>query len=296
MEEGSEGGRPGYLHLLWPRVEESGVRLVRIGGNGYEHAFPDEKRLVSMVAAVRAIGAEPLLQVPRRFSAEQARALVRRLNGSPATRVRFWSIGNEPLLREPEIIQQVHDYLMRIAPAMKQADPSIRIFVFDECEMRAPAFEALCGGKLDITGKNPDGTWIVDGFTFHRYPNGKEFTRDDVLVRGPADVRRQAADLVAMMAAGRPEARPHGRRAAAMGADRGQRDLGQPGPPGRRASATPRSRGGSSSPRSSGSGWSWAPSASRRGASARRTTPRRTSATSACRRTSARARATTTSR
>ena len=79
---------------------------------------------------------------------------------------------------------------MRIAPAMKKADPTIAIFVFDECEMRAPAFEALCGGTLDITGKNPDGTWIVDGFTFHRYPFGKEFTRDDVVVRGAADIRK----------------------------------------------------------------------------------------------------------
>lgn len=199
MEQGSEAGRPGYLQLLWPRVKESGVRLIRIGGNAYEHSFPEERRLTAMIAAVRAAGAEPLLQVPRRFSAEQAAALVHGLNASPATRVRFWSIGNEPLLREPDIIQGVHDYLMRIAPAMKRADPTIQIFVFDECEMRAAAYAALCGGKLDITGRNPDGTWVVDGFTFHRYPNGREFTRDDVVVRGPADVRRQAAELVAMM-------------------------------------------------------------------------------------------------
>ena len=124
---------------------------------------------------------------------------MRRLNASPKTRVRFWSIGNEPLLREPDIIEKVHAYLMRIAPAMRKADPTIRIFVFDECEMRAAAFEALCGGRLDVTGKNPDGTWIVDGFTFHRYPHGKEFTRDDVIVNGPADIRKQARELVAMM-------------------------------------------------------------------------------------------------
>jgi hypothetical protein len=200
MERGSEGGRPGYLHLLWPRVTESGVRLVRIGGNAYEHHFPDDTRLVAMIGAVRRAGAEPLLQVPSRFSAAEAEALVRRLNAAPATRVRFWSIGNEPLLRKPDIIREVHAYLMRIAPAMKRADPTIEVFVFDECEMRAPAFEALCGGTLDITGKNPDGTWIVDGFTFHRYPFGKDFTRDDVVVRGAADIRKGATELVAMMA------------------------------------------------------------------------------------------------
>jgi hypothetical protein len=199
MEQGTEGGRPGYLQLLWPKVAESGVRLIRIGGNGYNQSFPERPHLLSMIAAVRSVGAEPLLQVPRAFSAEQAAELVLSLNGSASTRVGFWSIGNEPLLREPDIIEQVHDYLMRIAPAMKKADPTIKIFVFDECEMRAPAFEALCGGRLDITGKNPDGTWIVDGFTFHRYPNGKEYTRDDVVIRGPADIRKQAGELVAMM-------------------------------------------------------------------------------------------------
>jgi hypothetical protein len=199
LEQGSEGGRPGYLHLLWPQVTASGVRLVRIGGNAYEHEFPAEERLFAMIAAVRAAGAEPLLQVPSRFTAAEAEALVRRLNASPATRVRLWSIGNEPLLRKPDAVREVHDYLVRIAPAMKKADPAIEIFVFDECEMRAPAFEALCGGTLDITGRNPDGTWIVDGFTFHRYPFGKEFTRDDVVVRGAADVRKGATELLAMM-------------------------------------------------------------------------------------------------
>jgi hypothetical protein len=212
MEQGSEGDRPGYLHLLWPRVAESGVRLIRIGGNGYERRFPEEKRLISMIVAVRAAGSEPLLQVPSRFSAAEAEALVRRLNASLATRVRFWSIGNEPLLRKPDIIQEVHAYLMRIAPAMKKADPTIEIFGFDECEMRAPAFEALCGGKLDVTGKNPDGTWIVDGFTFHRYPFGKGFTRDDLVERGAADIRKGATELVAMMARADQK---HGRTGAA---------------------------------------------------------------------------------
>jgi len=44
LAHGDEG-RTGYLHLLWPRVAESGVRLVRIGGNGYERSFPDRQRL-----------------------------------------------------------------------------------------------------------------------------------------------------------------------------------------------------------------------------------------------------------
>jgi hypothetical protein len=198
LADGDEG-RTGYLHLLWPRVAESGVRLVRIGGNGYEHSFPDRERLGAMVRAIRGIGAEPLLQVPRSFSGAQAAELVRSFNASAPGTVRFWSIGNEPLLREPDIIDQVHEYLVRIATAMKEADPTIRIFVFDECEMRAAAFEALCGGRLDVTGTKANGAWLIDGFTFHRYPNGEEFSREDVVLRSPGDIRGQAEELVAMM-------------------------------------------------------------------------------------------------
>lgn len=208
LADGDEGGRPGYLRLLWPRVAESGVRLVRIGGNGYEHSFPEPEALRAMVEVIRGIGAEPLLQVPRDFSGEQAAELVRSLNGSAPGTVRFWSIGNEPLLREPDIIDQVHEYVVRIATAMKEADPTIKIFVFDECEMRAPAFAALCGGRLDVTGTKVNGAWMVDGFTFHRYPNGEEFTREDVVLRSAEDIRGQARELVAMMA---KADRKHGR-------------------------------------------------------------------------------------
>ena len=200
LADGDEGGRPGHLHLLWPRVAESGVRLVRIGGNGYEHHFPERERLVAMVEAIRGIGAEPLLQVPRSFTGEQAAELVRSFNASAPGTVKFWSIGNEPLLREPDIIDEVHEYLVRIATAMKQADPTIKIFVFDECEMRTAAFAALCGGSLDITGTKVNGDWMVDGFTFHRYPNGETYSREDVVLRSSGDIRRQAEELVAMMA------------------------------------------------------------------------------------------------
>jgi len=170
LAQSDEGTRPGYLHLLWPKVGESGVRLVRIGGNGYESRFPNRKRLAAMIADIRGAGAQPLLQVPRGYNAEQAAALVRDLNGSPTGKVRFWSIGNEPLLRDRDGIDTVYRYIKQIAPAMKAADPTIKILVFDECELRTAAYEALCGGRLDVTGQSPDGMWMVDGFTFHRYP------------------------------------------------------------------------------------------------------------------------------
>ena len=199
IAEGDEGGRVGYLHLLWPKVRESGIQTVRIGGNGYNHNLPERKRLSAMIDSIRHIGAEPLLQVPEHFTAIQAMELVEYFTKIGEKRVQYWCIGNEPLLNKEFTIDQVHAYIMRIAPAMKKVDPTIKIFVFDECELREQAYRDLCGGRLDITGLKENGGWLIDGFSFHKYPNGRDFNRDDVVFTGPGIILKQAKALVRMM-------------------------------------------------------------------------------------------------
>ena len=189
---GDEGTRIGYLNLLWPRVKESGIKCVRIGGNAYNHNFPERQRLSSMIDSIINIGAEPILQVPVSFTAIQAMELVEFYTRTGNRKVQFWSIGNEPLLRADFTIDQVYEYIIRIATAMKKVDPAIKIFVFDECELRETAYRDLCGGRLDITGIKENGAWLIDGFTFHRYPNGKDFVRDNVALTGPENVYNQA--------------------------------------------------------------------------------------------------------
>ena len=76
IAQGDEGTRVGYLHLLWPKVKESGIKSVRIGGNGYNHNLPERQRLTAMIDSIRNIGAEPILQVPEDFTAIQAMELV----------------------------------------------------------------------------------------------------------------------------------------------------------------------------------------------------------------------------
>jgi hypothetical protein len=114
-------------------------------------------------------------------------------------RVQYWCIGNEPLLNDEYTIDEVHSTILRIAPAMKTVDPSIKIFVFDECELREAAYRDLCGGRLDITGLRENGSWVIDGFSFHKYPNGRDFDRDDVVFTGPEIIRNQVKALVRMM-------------------------------------------------------------------------------------------------
>lgn len=184
MATGDEGSRIGYLDLLWPKVKASGIKMVRIGGIGYEDRFPNDQRLTAMIDSIRSIGAEPLVQVPRDISNEDVSRLIKEFKYSNGKGIRFYSIGNEPICNELEKFDEVHEYLTRLCPVMKAADPTIKILVFDACTFYEEEYAALCGGRLDITGKDKNGNWMIDGFTFHNYPNGREFERHNVVFSG----------------------------------------------------------------------------------------------------------------
>jgi hypothetical protein len=196
---GDEGTRVGYLDVLWPKVKESGVKCIRIGGNAYNHNFPERNRLTAIIDSIRKIGAEPLLQVPYNFSTIQTMELVEYYTKPGNKKVQFWSIGNEPLLHKEFTIEQIHEYILRIASAIKKVDPAAKLFVFDECELRESAYRDLCGGRLDIAGRKENGTWLINGFNFHRYPNGREFSRDDVVFSGPENILKQTLLLKQIM-------------------------------------------------------------------------------------------------
>lgn len=199
MADGDEG-RVGYLSELWPKVKDSGVTIVRIGGNGYEKKFPHREKLNEMIDDIQGIGAEVLLQVPRDFTALQAQELVEYYTKIDKRKVKFWSIGNEPLLHEQKTLAEIHEYLVRLLNAMRETAPDIKIFVFDEAGLRLPAYTALIGGDLDITGLKKNGRWLVDGVTFHNYPNGEKFTRDDVVFSGPQNILGEIITLKGLLA------------------------------------------------------------------------------------------------
>lgn len=192
LATGDEGSRVGYMNLLWGKVKDSGVKCIRVGGNGYNHHFPDRQRLTAMIDSIQSIGAEPILQVPESYTTYQTMELVEYFTKPGRKKVQYWSIGNEPMLKGKTTIEQVHEYLMRIATAMKKADPTIKIFIYDECELRESCYRDLCGGRLDMAGLKENGAWLIDGFNFHRYPNGKDFNRDNVIFSGPENVLKQS--------------------------------------------------------------------------------------------------------
>jgi hypothetical protein len=199
LATGDEGNRIGYMDVLWPKVQASGIKCIRIGGNAYNHNMPERKRLTAIVDSIHKIGAEPILQVPFNYTAIQTMELVESFTKPGRQKVKFWSIGNEPMLNNPTTIEQVHEYIMRIAPAIKKVDPTSKIFVYDECELREKEYRTLCGGRLDIAGLKENGAWLIDGFNFHRYPNGREFGRDDVIFKGPENILKQAKLLKQIM-------------------------------------------------------------------------------------------------
>lgn len=199
MAADDDGLRPGYIHLLWPKVQESGVKLIRIGGNGYLQ-MPSRVRLNTMVDSIQAIGAEPLMQIPGTFTKEETKKLVEYYTKGKRKPVKFWCIGNEPLHKHHKIpLEQVYHYILKIAPVIKEVQPTAKVFVFDEASMIDEAYASLCGGDMDVCGKDSNGNWLVDGFTFHNYPNGRDFTRDDVIFSGPRKIEREIVALLAMM-------------------------------------------------------------------------------------------------
>jgi hypothetical protein len=215
MDRSDEGNRPGYVYMLWPKVKESGIKTVRIGGGGYERKLPERTKLTGIIDSIQHIGAEPILQVPSHYTAEQATELVTFFNRNPKRKpIRYWSIGNEPLLRvrhdhEAMIkkLDEVYKYLTLLAPAMKAADPTIKILVFDgeglpvgnTEKLNDEAYEALCGGRLDITGKDKNGRWMVDGINFHLYPNRLDYNRNDVIFSSTYMVRQATTKVLALI-------------------------------------------------------------------------------------------------
>lgn len=161
-------------------AQEAGIRVIRIGGAEFNRNMPSNAALRTWVLRIRAIGAEPLVQVANDQTAAQAAAIVRALNDDPTTYVTYWSIGNEPLLEarrqnpgatEAEIAPTVEEYFKRIAAAMKGEDSAIKIFGIDSEDLQSTLHARLFGGANNIAGKVPgQDYYYCDGLAWHRYP------------------------------------------------------------------------------------------------------------------------------
>lgn len=182
----------------WGRMREAKFRLIRIGGISNNDKTPSPEEHARWVDSIRAIGAEPLIQVSSIDPPAVAANLVRRLNMERKYRVRYWSIGNEPSCYAPTTAAQLSAMAANIkqrAMAMRAVDPSIKILIGDECYWKPDFYDPLIGGAHDVTG-GVDGVRYIDGITFHSYPlpgDGREskYTRNDVIWGAVPNMREQ---------------------------------------------------------------------------------------------------------
>lgn len=178
---------------VWNLTKQCGVQTIRIGGAEYDRNMPSNATILSWVKQIRAIGAEPIVQVSQYKSAAFAAALVKYLNvdkSGEIAPVKFWNIGNEPWLQagKPAVSTAgalVEKYFKPISEAMKLVDPTIKIYGPDYCYYIDEGINDLFGGKNDISGKIPGKDYYYcDGISWHRYPQDDNI---DLAFQGLAD-------------------------------------------------------------------------------------------------------------
>lgn len=183
-------------------VANSGMKTIRIGGNGYNKGMPSNASLAPWVNQIKEMGMEPVMQVSAFKSAADAASVVQYFNIDTNNPIKFWAIGNEPALHQDFTAEEVYEYSIGYATAMKAVDPSIIIFVPDLAWINFQYLDRFIGGDLDMTGLKLEGTetYIIDGFTWHRYPLvGDPYTRANAVNVRDTDLRNPATRLVESM-------------------------------------------------------------------------------------------------
>lgn len=190
------------IEALWSTVQASSVKLIRFGGAGADGEQPSNQRYADVAKAIQAIGATPYLQISRHFDAARAKQVVDFVNNQQALHVHYWSINNEPDIGANEPVMSVADsanLILTLAPAMKEADPSIVIFAPETAYYNTAYLDPMLGGANDITGKDSNGRYFIDGVSFHSYPFGATYDRN-AATGAAGGLRNSVTALVAALA------------------------------------------------------------------------------------------------
>lgn len=167
-----------------PDVAPLAPRFLRIGGHNNDNNTPnrlDGPALAAAVAYAKAVGAEPILQVPLLAdlagvvpTAADAAALVTLANVTDKHGIKYFSIGNEPDLypdQEPTLkTYTAADYCVQVkafVPAMKEVDPTIQIIGPDL------SWKYQTGNDW-LTPILRDCGQLFDVIAVHRYPFAPE--------------------------------------------------------------------------------------------------------------------------
>lgn len=164
------------MNNLWDDLQDAGYQTVRIGGNGAQNSSDyTNERIGQLVDSLRAIGAEPIVQVPHDFTAAKTTELISFLNGELGLKVKYWGIGNEPNLNNDWSsaipISEVATYIKTIASALKAYDPTVKIQGPDcawfDSNYNNPLF--VNEGPNNVSGKDEKGNYYIDIYAWHKY-------------------------------------------------------------------------------------------------------------------------------
>lgn len=170
-----------YVAETTPEVQPLSAAILRMGGHNNDNNDPDpfdDAAIDQAVSYARAIGAEPILQVPlladvtgAKPTVQTAVGMVTYANVTKGYGVKYFSIGNEPD-NYPDQEANLGSYtaadycasVKELAPAMRKADPHIQIL----------------GPELSWRYNRPGNDWLTpiladcgshfDIVSVHRYP------------------------------------------------------------------------------------------------------------------------------
>jgi hypothetical protein len=90
----------------------------------------------------------------------------------------------------------------------------IQIFVCDECDYFDALYEGLIAGPFDLCGKDENGHYYIDGFSWHRYVSGD---RNWVAKNAAEDFRKRGAKCQALVERANRSHNRHGEDALEWG-------------------------------------------------------------------------------
>jgi hypothetical protein len=165
------------LPELWDDLKTAGYQMIRVGGNGAQNSSDYTKeRIGDLVAAIRtSANAEPIVQIPRTFTAAQTTTLITYLNGTRGLKVKYWTLGNEPNLdndwSDPIPLSQVAAYIKTNAQALKTYDPTVKIIGPDPAWYDNNYINPLFvnAGTNNVSGKDENGNYYLDVLCWHKY-------------------------------------------------------------------------------------------------------------------------------
>jgi hypothetical protein len=150
-------------------MDTANFKVIRIGGfgaNGYSDA-----KMVEYVKKIQAIGAEAIIQVSRLKTDQQVIDLITTVNITNNLNVKYWSIGNEPDHPNGGNLSSstIATYIKRIAKDLKSVDSTIKVIGPDYSSYNSSHNSEYFGGINDITGKDENGHYYFDIFSWHKY-------------------------------------------------------------------------------------------------------------------------------